>query len=1184
MFFKFKKALFILISGLVFIGSTFLISRVFSYNDTITHPSLTENIAKIYNANSERKLTAQEIYWLKEGSIREDTDPRWMNHFYNPLSGQGLWGSLPSKIWAQDPLAQRFSKGGNQTWQKAIDSYAKGDNEEAFFALGHILHLLEDTTVPAHTRLDAHPLGDPYEKWVETQIGYQINFDVKPLEINQLANAFDEVAFYSNNYFLSKDTINIFELTKKDSFFRKINEDEAIECVKGIFENKSFCLAVVRNAPGNVQYFLDDPTVHSDYFSLLVPKAVSYGAGVIELFLEEAERQKQLEQGKSWWQKVKDGLKEGYNDVSSQFSSLFAGPSSLITYETKEPTETSEPAESNVPEPSTPSPVPTQPPAPPSIPLPPTVVKTVPISQATPSESEIQEEIFKPEVPPQTTEEKFSPVPPPQTFLPGIGGGPPSQNEESIAQPPATDSDSVSTTTTPVSPEVSMFLSDYQLTSRHFAVNWQSSSTDIVSYELFKKQGQSEWQEWEVASTSESLVSKIFDVPQDETVYSFRVRVINSEGIASDWQEISAPINFYPVVINEIAWAGTGTSSKAVADEWIELYNKTDQAIDLTGWIIAEGITSTTTIVTLQNQIAPRSYYLIERTDEETISDITADLAASFGGSGLSNSGERLRIVDGNSTSSQIIDLVDSSGGWPFGTAGPDCKSMERVNPYLPADIPGNWQSNNMVIRNGLNVDGQPINGTPKAQNSVFNLEFFYLYPAQNTTATSTDLKWTPSYIDNLNEYRVIRSFDAEFNPASTTIVAATTTTGFFDESLESETTYYYKISACDLSDYCVFSNIASTTTSEFPFSWAEPQMISEFSTSTTVYMPDIILVSDGTPAIIWGSSTSTEDRYIKFSKKNTDDNWSEPINISQDPAGYEMQILSKENRLEVLYSGWGLKQGGGTYFDVFSVRSENGVWQPPQNISQEGTNNSWAAGTIDSAMATHIVWQGLSQSSSSPSYAKAIFYRVLDSSGLFLGMPEEIPGSINGNSPNIIIDSQNKLYAFWSGCTAPYCDEIFYSVNNQDGSGWSEGQMIFDGKFESTISGRPQILLDENNQFLLAWQQRSYEIAVTKFDGLASTTEKIIFSKASKQASSPSLIVNNFKKPYVFWSHGSDTGGGIYFSWQKQNGQWQEIKTALEKPQPIMWARAAIDSNNIAHLVWGNDHSEIYYTYGKIE
>jgi hypothetical protein len=36
------------------------------------------------------------------------------------------------------------------------------------------------------------------------------------------------------------------------------------------------------------------------------------------------------------------------------------------------------------------------------------------------------------------------------------------------------------------------------------------------------------------------------------------------------------------VVINEVAWAGTSTTK--TTDEWIELYNPTGTAVDLTGW------------------------------------------------------------------------------------------------------------------------------------------------------------------------------------------------------------------------------------------------------------------------------------------------------------------------------------------------------------------------------------------------------------------------------------------------------------------------------------------------------------------------------------------------------------------------------------------------------------------------
>ncbi len=176
-FFKRGKKLFIILGIVIFSLTAFYFS-VFSYNDTITHLSLTENIANIYNANFEKKLTQPEINWLRQGSIEEDAAPRWLNHFYNPQTGKGLWSFYSAKAWSQNQTAQSsyFLSQGNQTWQKAIEEYANGNNQAAFVALGHILHLLEDMTVPAHTRLDAHPNGDPYESWVVEKINSSIDF------------------------------------------------------------------------------------------------------------------------------------------------------------------------------------------------------------------------------------------------------------------------------------------------------------------------------------------------------------------------------------------------------------------------------------------------------------------------------------------------------------------------------------------------------------------------------------------------------------------------------------------------------------------------------------------------------------------------------------------------------------------------------------------------------------------------------------------------------------------------------------------------------------------------------------------------------------------------------------------------------------------------------------------------
>ncbi|HDS09103.1 MAG TPA: T9SS type A sorting domain-containing protein, partial [Firmicutes bacterium] len=185
------------------------------------------------------------------------------------------------------------------------------------------------------------------------------------------------------------------------------------------------------------------------------------------------------------------------------------------------------------------------------------------------------------------------------------------------------------------------------------------------------------------------------------------------------------------VVITEIAWAG---HSGYTSDEWIELYNPTDSAIDLTGWALYEG-GGATLIINLSGTIPSKGYFLIERGDDDTVSDIPGDVVGTFGGSGLSNTAENIVLKDnlGNT-----IDQVDCSGGWFAGSASPNYYTMERKDPCTAGSVSTNWASNDGVTRNGLDAGNNPINGTPRAQNSCFDSSC----PGDDSTppvVTSTD-------------------------------------------------------------------------------------------------------------------------------------------------------------------------------------------------------------------------------------------------------------------------------------------------------------------------------------------------------------------------------------------------------------------------------------------------------------
>jgi hypothetical protein len=108
------------------------------------------------------------------------------------------------------------------------------------------------------------------------------------------------------------------------------------------------------------------------------------------------------------------------------------------------------------------------------------------------------------------------------------------------------------------------------------------------------------------------------------------------------------------VVINEVAWGGTAAGG---ADEWIELRNTTTGTIDLNSWTLRSLSDGSPTIV-LTGTIAPGGYYLLERTDNNTVSDIPADQPPYTGD--LLIGGEILQLTD---ALSNVIDTANGNGG-----------------------------------------------------------------------------------------------------------------------------------------------------------------------------------------------------------------------------------------------------------------------------------------------------------------------------------------------------------------------------------------------------------------------------------------------------------------------------------------------------------------------------------------
>ncbi len=302
----------------------------FAYSPNNTHPDLTKEMAELYNLlEKEHTFSQNEVDWMKEGAENEDKPARWINHFYDPIHKMGWDGSnfgnlskeeglaqgeslapmklLPSVEWVvnQEYQSAYGSQYGNRTWQRALHSYIDGDEKEAFVTLGHILHLIEDLSVPDHTRNDPHSgmFGDtssPYEDYAKEYsnsntllVAEKLFLEKNTLmNFNKIQDAFEYMADYSNSSFFSADTINNddYEEPNIDNLIM-LDKDEVTILYDA---KKQIYLSEVKKKIEGIGMSIDNKAfVLPSYIDHLFPKAVLVGASIIDLFFKEVEKYKE---------------------------------------------------------------------------------------------------------------------------------------------------------------------------------------------------------------------------------------------------------------------------------------------------------------------------------------------------------------------------------------------------------------------------------------------------------------------------------------------------------------------------------------------------------------------------------------------------------------------------------------------------------------------------------------------------------------------------------------------------------------------------------------------------------------------------------------------------------------------------------------------------------------------------
>jgi len=122
-----------------------------------------------FSKGKDEIVNGQEVYkWLRDGGKTEDEPfyTRSVNHFLDPLTGKGFKGDFKTALeWAKNQsgivLSSDCSWGATRGYyRQGLTSSTKTERETklagAFECVGRLMHLVQDMSVPAHTRDDGH--------------------------------------------------------------------------------------------------------------------------------------------------------------------------------------------------------------------------------------------------------------------------------------------------------------------------------------------------------------------------------------------------------------------------------------------------------------------------------------------------------------------------------------------------------------------------------------------------------------------------------------------------------------------------------------------------------------------------------------------------------------------------------------------------------------------------------------------------------------------------------------------------------------------------------------------------------------------------------------------------------------------------------------------------------------------
>lgn len=319
--------------------------QIASDNNMKTHPWLSLRSIQLFERSTGTSLPSEVKEQIVLGSIEEDYDisgtstvgdyshmqsnqtlSAWQwdihqvvtgdvnrseNHFMNGDDDvDGLTSGAPLVNTARNVSALKWANDDPRNLTNFVMAKAEGNTLKGWRYLGHILHILEDMSVPAHARNDAHIIYENYEGYLAAKVPAELfllagdDAAMQPVEPSDadIAPFFRELSSYTRANYFSENTVfknNYYGIDlpvaavsgEDDHYFYGTHGNRIAN--KGLLFWAVYSTATSSTDPrplGETNYGLVktwariDQSVAEDIFSDLGPRAIQYGAGLIKLF------------------------------------------------------------------------------------------------------------------------------------------------------------------------------------------------------------------------------------------------------------------------------------------------------------------------------------------------------------------------------------------------------------------------------------------------------------------------------------------------------------------------------------------------------------------------------------------------------------------------------------------------------------------------------------------------------------------------------------------------------------------------------------------------------------------------------------------------------------------------------------------------------------------------------------